>query len=728
MTFDMDVALPSRARARGISRTSVRSKEQIELLFPPAYPYRAPLILLRPDFNKFLAHMNPVLRVSGRDYVSPCVYEGPLEELLHEEGDGLSEILNQLSDWLSKAAIDDLIDTRQGWEPIRRDRLLGWMTYDLSRIRSHAEDRRGSSVFPCNVWVSTGPEETFGNVWVADEKKMRITPLLVRSCFMPDGNQSPYGAWYRSLTILAWGDSTSIVGRYLPESVTNFRQLCERAKDYGLLDVLSSAIEDLRWAAKEGSRDLHRFLLSVILCVRRPCHLIGDASSLELIPYIVWCETEECVGPLGEPVIRIDADSKVLPLAHRHKVTKRLLQKMSGRKVSVEDGPIVCIGCGSVGSKMAMHLARSGYESFKLIDRASFSPHNMARHALTVASHAPLPKAVLLAEEIKLLGLRAEGVNEDIVDLISDQNEKLSGVLNKARLIIESTGSMAVRDVLVSLPPRRFSGRLMHTILYEEGTIGVMAIEGTGRNPNVNDLILQFYDEQVDNERLPPLSSPQAGTRRYEIGLGCGSQTMIMPDTRVSLFSAGMAERAAQILEGNDGGLFEGELWVGTLDKKRIGVSWKLWKIGQTRILTFAGNNLWHIRILDRAAEQMSVEVKKWADLETGGVLMGRISLYNRSFNVSRVVEAPPDSIRSKNSFVLGTEGLMKTVQRIHEESGGVLTYVGTWHSHPKGGAASSIDRNCLEELRRVRLGVPAVGVIWTPSGFRAIADEGKLA
>ena len=62
----------------------------------------------------------------------PCVYDGPLEDLLHQEGDGLSEILNQLSEWLGKASIGDLIDSKQGWEPIRRDNTFGWMVYDLS--------------------------------------------------------------------------------------------------------------------------------------------------------------------------------------------------------------------------------------------------------------------------------------------------------------------------------------------------------------------------------------------------------------------------------------------------------------------------------------------------------------------------------------------------------------------------------------------------------------------
>ncbi len=145
----MSVSLPSRAKRRGISETGVKLLEPVILHFPPTYPFHAPVILLRSDFNKSLPHINPIYNREEKDYVLPCVYDGPLEDLLHQEGDGLSEILNQLSDWLGKAAIDDLIDSNQGWEPIRRDNTFGWMVYDLSGLRTLIQDKEGTLVFHC---------------------------------------------------------------------------------------------------------------------------------------------------------------------------------------------------------------------------------------------------------------------------------------------------------------------------------------------------------------------------------------------------------------------------------------------------------------------------------------------------------------------------------------------------------------------------------------------------
>ncbi|MCK4830656.1 ThiF family adenylyltransferase, partial [bacterium] len=294
------------------------------------------------------------------------------------------------------------------------------------------------------------------------------------------------------------------------------------------------------------------FPIFVILCARRPCDLIGDDSSLELIPYVVECHVEDAKLPFAESAIRIRKDSPVFPLGHRHALTSKLLKRMSGGTDTMKNGPIVHLGCGSVGSKIAMHLARCGHGPFKLIDKAAFSPHNVARHALTPVPEIPgQPKASLLAEQIRMLRADAEPHIEDIATLCQHSDNKTRVFPDDTRLVIESTGSMAVRELLVALPPRKLTGRLLHVALYEFGKIGLMALEGHGRNPNVSDLIVRYRDLGVKiNEIGSRFQISSDSISRQEVGLGCGSHTMVMPDTRVSLYAAGMAERARQVLEG----------------------------------------------------------------------------------------------------------------------------------------------------------------------------------
>ncbi|MBW1729196.1 MAG: hypothetical protein JRJ62_16860 [Deltaproteobacteria bacterium] len=81
----MSVSLPSRANKKGMTETGVKSREPVILRFRSAYPFQAPAILLRPDFNTLLPLINPILRLDGKSYIAPCIYDGPLDDLLHQE-------------------------------------------------------------------------------------------------------------------------------------------------------------------------------------------------------------------------------------------------------------------------------------------------------------------------------------------------------------------------------------------------------------------------------------------------------------------------------------------------------------------------------------------------------------------------------------------------------------------------------------------------------------------
>jgi integrative and conjugative element protein (TIGR02256 family) len=280
---------------------------------------------------------------------------------------------------------------------------------------------------------------------------------------------------------------------------------------------------------------------------------------------------------------------------------------------------------------------------------------------------------------------------------------------------------------LAALPPDKLPGRILHAALYQAGKVGLMTIEGNDRNPNVSDLSVQFKDMWIESEDISSAFRTSNDTvSRRDVGLGCGSYTMVMPDTRVSLYAAGMAERARQVLEGRVSQ--KGELWVGFLAEDDLQVSWRRVELGKTQVLKVKAENTWAIRILENALAQVSTEALKYGQVETGGVLIGRISLARRCITISRVLEAPPDSERSPTRFVLGTQGLLTRVKEIYVKSGNFLNYVGTWHSHPKGGGASELDKESLEQLRRLRFGAPAISLIWTPTGFSAIMDEGKLS
>lgn len=728
--FKMEVALPSRCRQSSISETGVRLREPIRFSFPKSYPFHAPTIYLRKDFNDKLPHINPLIMIDMAEGITPCIYDGSLDELLLRDADGLTDIINHLSEWLGKAAINDLIDSRQGWEPMRRDFDSGWIVYDVSEMRGLVTDKNDYAIFPGKFiqskYAKNDSQIVFGIVDQSETLKLSAGLLgQMKRYRKKDSDEIKFD----SMVFFIWADKGNDTNRYAPDEVATFDQFIENAEQYGCKGSLQNALNEFFWAGAQAGWYNYQLPIFIILCARRPIHMIGTDSNLELIAYKIDCKIEKLPSKIigVGPTLQINPMSSVISLGHRHMLNPRLLRQMSGSDLNTVNGPVVMIGCGSVGSKIAMHLAKSGCGPFLLIDKGIFSPHNAARHALTF-TELPLPKTELLADEISSLRQVATPIFSDVISLLDIPTDKSTAIPSNTSLIIETTGSIAVREKLASLCPESLPGRLFHAALYEQGRIGIIAVEGSSRNPNVNDLLVKFWNTRANNEQLSlNFFKNKDMVSRQDIGMGCGSHTMIMPDTRVSLYSAGMSEKARQIIE--KGASEYGELWIGLLDDADMGVQWKKHSQNKSIILKICCNNEWEIRILQEAYNEITEEANKWGRIETGGVLIGRIFINRRCITIARVLEAPVDSTRSPCSFMLGTTDLRKSISKIFERSGGTLSYVGTWHSHPSGsGEPSSTDRQSYERLKALRLGAPSVFLIWTPNGLKAIIDEGKLS
>src|SRR5262249_15126128 len=115
--------------------------------------------------------------------------------------------------------------------------------------------------------------------------------------------------------------------------------------------------------------------------------------------------------------------------------------------------------------------------------------------------------------------------------------------------------------------------------------------------------------------------------------------------------------------------------------------------------------------------------VRQWPGVETGGIVMGRISEPARCFYVVDTLPAPRDSRRTLNEFVLGTDGVQRMISDYAESCGYSLFCLGTWHNHLSVSGASVTDRNTAAIVGLARP-APSVLVIHTPGGFRALLAE----
>ncbi|MEO3432379.1 hypothetical protein [Inquilinus sp. CAU 1745] len=711
-----ETALPSRWRAAGESPTGVRTVEPVYLTFRSDYPARAPIICLRTDFNRSLPHINPH---DEGDYVPPCVVFGGVTEFFHREG--LGRLLDQTALWLRNAAHDELIDPTQGWEPVRRDEVIDRLVFDPAEIGALVTDRAGFAYLPVRfLTINTEGGSPGIMVGVQSASPVRIRPATIVARF--DGSVSDGVLSGETLAVVCWAGKTPsgalhVSDQYLPETVTTYGRLLARADAYGCGKPFRDAVS---WLRKSSAGATRRFTypLVFILCARRPTDVIGTASPFEFLAY--RCDA-------SFPGLLASGDvTPVQPVAHCHPVTQPLLRRMSGLPVDLVTPSVTMVGCGSLGSKIAVHLARTGLPPRALLDRGSFRPHNAARHALhpggiTESALSP-SKARALAKAIAGFGGTAPATHDGDVLLLRPGTEDFSNAFPADQsLIINTTASHAVRDHLGALG-NALAGRVAEGALADDGRVGLLTLEGPQRNPDTTDLAAAAYEELRSDGRLAGLDGLSGHPTRVPVGIGCDSVTLVMSDTRVSMHAAAVPQRLVTWMEG--GFPNEGALHLGVLGDDDLSLSWRYVGLGPSHMIAAENDSTWTIRVLDRAHQRILDDITRWPRVETGGVIVGRVSPVRRLIHVTDVIEAPPDSSRSAGAFVLGTSGLSETVNAYEATGAGALWCLGTWHSHLAEQGGSPRDYATAAGLeghgrRAVLL------LIRRPTGYSAIVKSG---
>jgi hypothetical protein len=720
VALDIQLDLPSRWLVAGQSPNGVRVVEPALFSFPADYPLRAPVISLRMDFDRSLAHVNPG---SPSEPPRPCIFDGNLDELLQRAG--IVEIVNQLVSWLHNAALGRLIDPKQGWEPVRRDSLSDLIVVDSDSMRTMVDRNGGHGFFRLEYARIPGGSLGRGDyspIIGSVGDRIALNRSTSRRTFSKRLFDKPTVELGSSIALFVWpgkhGDGSAWMSdKYRPETVIDRETLFVRASELGCDKSLKSAMD---WMVRSlsGVGDQFAFPVAVVLCARRPFHLIGSDSPQELCPYILEIRSASS---------SIIVDSLVRPTGFRDAISVQLLRRLSGIKLLSETRRWVQIGAGSIGSKIALHLARSGCAPEKLIDIGVLSPHNMARHALyptvgRIGEACLQSKAEAVAEVITRLDQKCEPAFLDVRDVLSDETQRKHLFPRSSWAVVNCTASLAVREALAS--SKNFPSRVIECSLFSSGRIGIILMEGPQRNPDCGDLISAFYQLALDDSNLRHLLFETIDSvQRVEVGQGCGSPTMTIPDGRLSMFAASMAE-AIRLYQGK-GLPSTGLALVGCLNQDEIGISWRQFAFPPSRVVRDRrGQSHTLVRISSSVHERILAEVSRWSKVETGGILLGRFSEAAQAFYVVDLLAAPEDSKRSVTKFVLGTRGVRKALRSYSESSNNTLYSLGTWHSHLSASDPSARDFETAGAIEFSRL-TPSLVLVRTPDDYRlALANE----
>jgi Prokaryotic E2 family A/ThiF family/Prokaryotic homologs of the JAB domain len=720
----VDVELPGRGPVNGVD---IRKREPILLLFPKkSFPYIAPRVYSdRRDFSKTaFPHLNPT---APNVPASLCLHRGSIDAWFAEHT--VIDLVERARGWLRDAARNRLVPEGDGFEPTRSPDTLGTFVYApeaiIEKVVGHWNDQggtAGSSVVAFELLddesqaelATTGysvRQAAFVPEYVFDEHKAIATVLNELS------EKPQYtGQFQRRLFgLLLWPPEEEISSRHfgeLPETLVDFEEWAQ-ALGFPLKAALASYL----------ANDLHLFAgVPIILAIRRPQQVLGRESDIELLNFLI-----SAGGDHWPKDGAWNPAAKVWLADHRTPLTPAFARQISALEAVGAAEPTILFGAGALGSKVATHLVRGGSVALKLVDNAKLSPHNLVRHALGGRAIG-LSKAEALKDELLKIypgqsDLPIEAKNGSALSLLR-KADFFTGYAN----LVDMTASNIVFNALLDadLPDTL---RVHRAEIAHRGRLGLLSIEGRGRYPRLDDLQTLLFDSAIEDDAVAAWLEEVKSTRDdrvgsggledIQVGLSCSSATMRLADEVVSFHAAAATRLLWPYLAKEGLSRHEGAVYRSFLDEN--GES-------QARTQTFSPTVLltsdagWQIRIAAGPAQKMSELMGRHSPSETGGILVGRIAATRKTIYVTRLVPAPPDSRGTPWVFTRGTEQLPEALDLVRRRTGGLLTYVGEWHTHPMGGSdLSDTDKHAVISLRSIldHVGLPTLVTIVTPDEIR---------
>lgn len=568
---DLDIGLGSRYLERGHGENGVQPIETVTLVFPTSYPSKGPYLKLRQDFERNLPHM---LSRSPESAPAPCVIDGEAADFVAQRG--MRAFVDQVVDWLYKAAHNALMDPDQGWEPIRRDCPEHTFIADPDYLRGLArKEGAGTTLKAATIALDEKCNVVRGVV--LDELQVFKAPLV-----------SPQVSYHLpSLAIVVHPPANGPDGKrlenasYAADSVSSIADVYTAARRFGCFDRLVAQMNllGLRLGQKKQS-----IAVWIILFARRPMRIRDQESDLEMIGYFAICEKPKDV--------EAKSNVKVYPARHHNAVTKSLLQRMSDR--DAEDRPTWgLIGAGSLGSKIALHLGRQGDGPDLVVDMHTMLPHNYARHSLLPEPLGPsgsgldkvdwaafVSKAELLSFGLEKLGQKCAPL---CLDVALASHENLNLILDqRRRLLLDTTASHHVPERLCANELADKRPRLAAASLLGAGSVARLMLEGPKSNPNGVEIEAWSLGHLEKDRELAQLAA-RTGGRAVPIGQGCVSLTAVMSDAKLSVMAATLSECMSGYLD--EGLPDDGEVVLGTLQNDGLSRSFKRYRVGAFRRL-----------------------------------------------------------------------------------------------------------------------------------------------
>lgn len=687
VTVKVPVELPPLGNAGGMD---IRSEEPVVLVFnlkrypavaPRAYPDRL-------DFPKAsLSHL--YVARPGKPPAFCLVRGGTSGFNEWYANKRVADILIRTSNWLRDSASGQLSTNGDEFEPLRLEGYRGTFFYDYSVFEKLITDD-----------VPFCPGGDFARVRMEqfDQNDNQIG-LRYDQVMTPDNFEELITEMQREDTkgkndptrrnffqgFLVWSKSEKAFDHYqvdLPRNWQEFKEFCNQ------FDINTDSLEQ---EISNNNRSLY-LGIAVTVGIKRPHNIIGFSGDIEFLNFVL-------VLPEGFSNSNpIPGDATVFFASHSQPLTAQKAKDISGFYGNMPGLSLVA-GCGALGSRVVLHLQKSGTGSFFLYDPDRLAPHNFVRHPLS-AKYLNRNKASALAEEGRRIipELASFGINVEA----TEEAFKLFGSLIP-EWILDFTASTSFGHVLTkgAVNP---STKVARALISDFGNLGLMYIEGKGRNPRIDDLEVSVYDAAMNSTNLASWLKREAGlpekTSSVYTGIGCASETTVLADDILALHASifsGVLKGSSNHEQPAIGRVYLNEITYEPFFQNNVSqLEFKPFDVFQA-----INKADWEIRFANGIIEALQDETNDKSPNETGGVFIGRVNYKTQTVHVTGIIKAPVDSRANPACFFRGAEGLPDAIDNVTNLTGGQLGYIGEWHSHPNGPEfLSATDRQTVERFR----------------------------
>lgn len=672
VVFDVEPEVPQRPSA------DIRRKERIAATFFNNDETTPHVAALRRDFPRNLPHVNrePVNRPA-----SLCLYEDTWSSVRLRWTP--PAFLRRVHEWLTETAFGRLHQGDQPLEPFI-------ITY-AARV-----------VLPPSLYELTPDDELVVRTVGAGDEAILVATRARADVERESGSSH----------LLVRITTPNRVHGAIHSTPTTLAELADLLASTGA-DIISSLRQQVAgWSSSPAKLSAQLLLLVVTPKTRVEGGTVEgwdvwafrpSLSILELGEAIgVWTVASGSVALRGTPDdTRRGTDVAVEALLPLVGLSPKRAASLSG--VPPDETPIVAVGCGMLGSQVIVNLARAGFGRWLLIDNDHLLPHNLVRHA-AFGADIGAAKARIVTREVNGLFHEEQIARYTVANALGPrQAAAINEAAARSELILDLSAAPAVaRHLAIDVPNAK---RVMSLFLTPSGRDLVFLGEDHSRTIRLDDLEMQHYRAAYRDAALQ--GHLEAAGKHLRYGASCRDVTLPLAQTNAAIFSGIGARVLRSELQSESAAI---SIWRLQDDSSVTAVKVKVERARSAVVHT------WTMRADDGVLKRLHTLRRRRLPTETGGALIGHRDMQRRILYVVHALPAPKDSQEGIAFFERGCEGLQEELSAYARLTGGALTYIGEWHSHPPRHSVTPSDRDRrLFEWLRTRLqldGVPPVMAI----------------